>query len=68
MKCPKCRAIALGCLFLLPACAPQGAGSIEAGRTGGSRIMVVPDRDDPGPAPPKTRPGRAARPATSPRR
>src|SRR5262249_693645 len=54
--------------LIVPACAPEGAGSIHADRAGTSSIMVTPDRRAHVPSQPKTRAQRTTPNATSPGR
>jgi hypothetical protein len=54
-------------LFSLPACGPEGTGSIHADRSAASGVMLIPDRKEPGP-PPSFRVGRPAPRPRAPRR
>ena len=60
----------LGCVVavFVPACGPEGAGSIHIDRSRTSSIMVTPDRKAPMPSQTKARGGRAITKSNLPRR
>jgi hypothetical protein len=67
---PPVRAALLACVLavFVPACGPEGEGSIHIDRSRTSSVMVTPDRKAPMPSQTKARGGRAITKSNLPRR